>query len=196
VKSLLFIIVVIVYLQYLEERSGKKKRSFFAAYIIRLANRFSLRSCDHFRNFLDVRVSIAKIVVAPLSSSFYFVAEAIGEETREGYSTYLLPRRARHRALLYYTRFRVSFQAGGVTGETETNKDKQLQISIPKLTGLPKTVPLNKVILIRYHRAWRATPHTHCTCMHARNTNTHACTPHSSLLPRHHAAAGGGKLQK
>jgi hypothetical protein len=65
VKSLLFIIVVIVYLQYLEERSGKKKRSFFAAYIIRLANRFSLRSCDHFRNFLDVRVSIAKIVVAP-----------------------------------------------------------------------------------------------------------------------------------
>lgn len=59
-KSQLFIIVVIVYLQYLEERSGKKKR-IFAAYIIRLANRFSLHSCDHFRNILDVQVSIAKV---------------------------------------------------------------------------------------------------------------------------------------
>jgi hypothetical protein len=41
VKSLLFIIVVIVYLQYLEEkeREVERKRSFFfAAYIIRLAN--------------------------------------------------------------------------------------------------------------------------------------------------------------
>ena len=47
VKSLLFIIVVIVYLQYLEERSGKKKkRSFFAThYSLALCkqNRFSFR---------------------------------------------------------------------------------------------------------------------------------------------------------
>lgn len=67
-KSLLFIIVVIVYLQYLEERSRKKKEV-FTAYIIRLANSFSLLSCDHFRNILDMQLSIAKVV--PLSSSFY-----------------------------------------------------------------------------------------------------------------------------
>ena len=46
VKSLLFIIVVIVYLQYLEERSGKKeKKKFFCHihYSLALQNRFSLR---------------------------------------------------------------------------------------------------------------------------------------------------------
>ena len=109
-KSLMFIIVVIVYLQYLRERSGKKKEV-FAAYIIRLANRFSLRSCDHFRNILDVQVSIATV---PLSSSFY-LARAIEKLEKKS----LLPRRTRHRALLQFQ----IFQAG-VTGEPETNKVK------------------------------------------------------------------------
>jgi hypothetical protein len=61
VKSLLFIIVVIVYLQYLEERSGKKKRSLLphTLFASQTASHYSLAIISAI--FLDVRLSIAKV---------------------------------------------------------------------------------------------------------------------------------------
>jgi hypothetical protein len=114
VKSLLFIIVVIVYLQYLGERSGKKKEV-FAAYIIRLANRFSLLSCGHFRGILDVQLSIA---IVPLSSSVYLARAIEKPETREEVLTPKADKTPRPAAVSGF--FRRASQ-----GETESNKQGQ-----------------------------------------------------------------------
>lgn len=178
-KSLLFIIVVYcIFTVFRREGSGRKKKKFFAAYSIRVASCFSLRSCDHFRRW----ASFDRVLVVPLSS-FFLLA---GCQRRR--STYFTPKVGKT------PRPAVSVRGEASQGETETNKDKQLQILIPKLTRLPNHHPLNKVILIRYHRAWRATcPHMFArACTHTQ----HAPTTPPSLAPPSVSCNGGGESFK
>jgi len=76
VKSLLFIIVVIVYLQYLEERererSGKKKEVFFCR-----IHYSPCKPASHYAPAIISAIIRVSIAVPPLSSSFL-------PETREG----------------------------------------------------------------------------------------------------------------
>jgi hypothetical protein len=166
VKSLLFIIVVIVYLQYLEEREVERNRS-FATYTIRLANRFSLLSCDHFRNIPDVHVPIAKV------SSL---------RSKPGKQKYSQAGKTPRPAAV----------SGGDPNLSGINKQGQaLRIADlhPKLTRLLNYPPPKKVI--RYHRAWltRCPPHAH-----ARTQNTLApYSPASCMQLRGKSSKSGEK---